>query len=184
MKYVEAVDPTFPVVIDRDHVTAERYGFVNVPTVIWIDEDDNIVRPPDIAPGDDMCREFTGIDSTVHHDQLRAWVRDGTLPVDTDTCVENQNMPTENDQLARLHRRIARVPAPRRPRRRSEAALGHRFRTRAVGLGHPTGRHAAHRPRPVRQGVLRLQRGMESRRRPRLLLGQLRPQAPTPNDRG
>ena len=106
-EFVEAVEPTFPVVIDRDHVTAERYGFVNVPTVIWIDEADNIVRPPDIAPGDDMWREFTGIDSTVHHDQLRAWVREGTLPVDNDTCIENQNLPTENDQLARLHRRIA-----------------------------------------------------------------------------
>jgi peroxiredoxin len=106
-EFVEAVDPTFPVVIDRDHVVAERYGFVNVPTVIWIDEDDNIVRPPDIAPGDDMWRDFTGIDSTVHHDQLRAWVKDGTLPVDESTCADNQNVPTEQDQRARLHRRIA-----------------------------------------------------------------------------
>jgi hypothetical protein len=105
-EWIEAAAPTFPCVIDPDHVVAERYGFVNVPTAIWIDEDDRIVRPPDMTPANDLFRDFTGIDSAVHHDQLRAWVRDGTLPLPLDAVVAHQNPPTADDQLARLHRRI------------------------------------------------------------------------------
>lgn len=86
---------------------AERYGFINVPTAIWIDEDDRIVRPPDITPANDMFKDFTGIESEVHHDALRSWVRNGTLPLDTTAVVEHQHVPTEADEFARLHRRIA-----------------------------------------------------------------------------
>ena len=105
-EWIEAAAPTFPCLVDRDHVVAERYGFINVPTAIWIDEDDRIVRPPDATPVDDLFREFTGIDSSVHHDQLRAWVHDGTLPLDLDAVAANQNPPGAADQQARLHRRI------------------------------------------------------------------------------
>jgi hypothetical protein len=105
-EWIEAAAPTYPLVIDPDHVVAERYGFVNVPTAVWIDEDDRIVRPPDITPVDDLFREYTGLDSSIHHGQLRAWVRDGTLPLPLAAVAENQNPPTVEDELARLHRRI------------------------------------------------------------------------------
>ncbi len=106
-EWIEAASPSYPCVIDRDHVVAERYGFLNVPTAIWIDEDDRIVRPPDVTPVNDLFRDFTGIDSSVHHDQLRAWVRRGDLPLPLDAVREHQSFPTAEAQLARLHRRIA-----------------------------------------------------------------------------
>ena len=74
-EWVDAADPTYPVFVDPDHVIAERLAIFNVPTIVWIDEDDRIVRAPVMAPVDDLFKEFTHVDSSVHHDQLRAWVR-------------------------------------------------------------------------------------------------------------
>jgi hypothetical protein len=104
--FVEAVDPRpgFPVLYDRELLLAELFGVVNVPSVIWIDEAGRIVRPPVIAPGDDQFRDFTDIDSQVHHDQLRRWVRDDAI--DFDAAVAERDRPTDDEQLARLERRV------------------------------------------------------------------------------
>jgi peroxiredoxin len=105
-EWVDAAAPTFPVLLDADHRLAELYGVVNVPSVVWIDEHDRVVRSPVIAPGDDMYKEFTKIDSSVHHDQLRRWVRDGVLPEDEQTLRDRQDPPGEDLQLARAERRL------------------------------------------------------------------------------
>jgi peroxiredoxin len=78
--WIEAASPTYPVVVDTAHVTAERFGITNVPSTVWVDEDGTVVKPPTISPGDDQFRDFTLIDAATHHDALRAWVRDGTVP--------------------------------------------------------------------------------------------------------
>jgi peroxiredoxin len=96
--------PDFPVLVDPDHVVAEQYGIINVPSVVWIDEDDNIVRPPTIAPGDNQFKEWTNIEASVHHDELRAWVRDGTLP---ETPESNDIAPAREHHEARTERRLA-----------------------------------------------------------------------------
>jgi hypothetical protein len=104
------VEPlTFPVLIDPDFVVAERYGIVNVPSSVWIDEDGRIVRPADMAMGDDRFRGFTHVDSSVHHDLLRAWVREGRRDLDDEGVRAFQELPTPELQLARLHRRVALV---------------------------------------------------------------------------
>jgi hypothetical protein len=54
-----------------------------------------------IAPVDDLFRDFTGVDASVHHEQLRAWVRDGTLPP-----ARAVGGPTAEQQLARAERRL------------------------------------------------------------------------------
>ncbi|MBM3676129.1 MAG: thioredoxin family protein [Actinobacteria bacterium] len=105
-EWVDAADPRpeYAVLLDREHLLGELYGIVNVPTVVWVDEDDRIVRPPVVAPGDDLFKDFTHIDSNVHHDQLRAWVREGTLPPQSDR--EHPVVPTEEEQVARVERSV------------------------------------------------------------------------------
>lgn len=47
--HIEAASPEHPSLIDETHVTAERFGFVNVPNAVWIDETGTIVRPAHAA---------------------------------------------------------------------------------------------------------------------------------------
>jgi len=105
-EWLDAADPrpTFPMLLDREHLLGELYGIFNVPTVVWIDEDDRIARAPVIAPGDDMFKDFTNIDSSVRHDQLRAWVQSGEWPPASGH--EAVMLPTDDEQLARLERRV------------------------------------------------------------------------------
>ncbi|MDF1605257.1 TlpA disulfide reductase family protein [Nocardioides sp. YIM 152315] len=102
--WIEAASPTYPVAVDTAHVTAERYGITNVPSVVWVDEHDRIVKPPTIAPGDDQFVEFTRIGADQHHDLLRAWVRDGVLPKSAGADGPRR---TDDEQRALAHRRIA-----------------------------------------------------------------------------
>lgn len=102
--WIEAASPSYPVAVDTAHVTAERYGITNVPSVVWIDEDDRIVKPPTIAPGDDTFLDFTRIEADRHHGALRAWVRDGVLP---DSAAAERPERTDDEQRALAHRRIA-----------------------------------------------------------------------------
>jgi peroxiredoxin len=102
--WIEAVGPTYPVAVDTAHVTAERYGITNVPSVVWVDEDDTIVKPPTIAPGDDQFVEFTRISSEQHHTALRRWVTTGELPASAHTEPPSRG---DDEQLALAERRVA-----------------------------------------------------------------------------
>jgi peroxiredoxin len=106
--WVDEAKVEFPVLLDRDHVITERYSMVNVPTVVWIDEDDQVVRPNDVAFSDDQFKEFHGIDSQPHLEALRRWVLDDELPIgDPDEVRDHQMPPTDDEQRARLEFRLA-----------------------------------------------------------------------------
>lgn len=98
---------TIPVLIDKFQVVADLYGFVNVPAAIWIDENDKIVRSADGTPGSDLYRSFSHVDSAVHHNLLRSWVRNELRDLDDAQVRQFQLQPTQDLQVARLHRRIA-----------------------------------------------------------------------------
>jgi hypothetical protein len=47
--WIDMAKPTHPSLIDTSHVTAELYGFQNVPMAVWIDEHGMFVRAPELA---------------------------------------------------------------------------------------------------------------------------------------
>jgi hypothetical protein len=105
-EFADTAAPDFPVLVDANHAVAEQYGLYNVPSVVWIDEDGKVARAPVIAPGDDQWREFTSIDSAVHHDQLRRWAATGAVP--DDEAAVRAHMAGESSELqqARAERRL------------------------------------------------------------------------------
>ena len=81
----------------------DLYNWVNVPTVVWIDESGRIVRPNDAQFGNNTWTHVTGFDSAKHLDAVRSWVRGEWSPPDESWIRDRQKLPTENDQLARAH---------------------------------------------------------------------------------
>jgi hypothetical protein len=96
-----------PVLIDPNHVLTELYAISNVPTVIWIDEDDRIVRPNGVAFGTDMFKEFTGVEAGPHQDAVRRWVREGEVPIAPAAARQAVGDLSDDEVAARLHFRIA-----------------------------------------------------------------------------
>lgn len=95
--FIEAAQPDHPSLIDVNHVMAERFGVVNIPNGIWINEEGIIVRPaePAYPPGGaaargalpdelpqrmkDIFTEATKIsnDRTLYAEALYDWVENG-----------------------------------------------------------------------------------------------------------
>ena len=60
--FIEAASPDHPSLLDPKHQLDSLFGVVNIPNIIWIDEDGVIVRPPEPGwpPGDDYPDWLTG----------------------------------------------------------------------------------------------------------------------------
>jgi hypothetical protein len=100
-------DITFPVLIDPEHLLTELYAISNVPTVVWIDENDHIVRPNGVAFSNDMFKDFTGVDSAPHLELVRQWVRTGVEPDGLANSPDAVADLSDDEVLARLHFRVA-----------------------------------------------------------------------------
>ena len=133
--FIEAAAPNHPSLIDSEHLVADLYRIINVPTVIWIDEHGQVVRPNDVGFGSEMFKEMTGIDPQPHLDALRAWVKEGRLPYRDDEIRARQILPDAAEQAARAEFSLAWYlhqagksrggGAAFRPRRRAGAARFH-----------------------------------------------------------
>ncbi len=106
-EFIERAAPTHPSVIDSEHRVAELYHVVNVPTLIWIDEDGRICRPNDCQFGTDTFTQFHGKLSAPYLDMIRAWVRRGEGALSADEARELQLLPDRESQLARSERALA-----------------------------------------------------------------------------
>ena len=100
-------DITYPVLLDQNHLLTELYAISNVPTVIWIDENDHIVRPNGVAFGSDLFKEFTGVECGPHMEAVRRWVNDGQEPLTGDEARRAVAALSDDEVLARLHFRVA-----------------------------------------------------------------------------
>jgi hypothetical protein len=126
--FIERANPTHPSVIDVEHVVADLYGMINVPTVVWIDEGGRIVRPNASEFGTDTFKQFSGRESGPFLAAVRAWVREGRLPFGAEEARARTLRPTRDEQEARaefalawwLHRQGARDAAERHFRRAGE----------------------------------------------------------------
>ncbi len=98
---------TMPLLYDPTHLLTELYAISNVPTVVWIDEDDRIVRPNATAFGSDIFVDFTGVSAGPHLDSVRRWARHGVVPLTGDEARQAVGDLSEDEVLARLHFRVA-----------------------------------------------------------------------------
>lgn len=106
--WVDEAKAIYPVLLDADHEFVDAYGIRNVPTIVWIDEDDKIVRPNAPEFGDDKFIDFHGQPSTPHLEALERWVVDGEKPYQNEAAVRaEQLLPDDNQQLARAEYRLA-----------------------------------------------------------------------------
>jgi hypothetical protein len=163
--------PTYPCLIDREHVVAELYGMVNVPTAVWIDETGCIVRLPEPAG---MSDGFRAMNTTtfqmpaeaaadnkrrrrLYVDALRDWIAKGVASehaLSPDEVQRRMTGPTRSEALADAHFRVGahlhRSGKPDAARPHLEEAVRLRpeswsFRRQAIVLSDPalTGQVAA-----------------------------------------
>ena len=89
-QWIEAARATHPSLIDARHHVAELFGWVNVPSNAWIDEDGHLVRPNDPGFAGEYFRNMMEPDFDFHAmmkeygrmrdrylDAVRDWVANG-----------------------------------------------------------------------------------------------------------
>ncbi len=123
LPYIEAASPTYPCLVDRQHVVAELFGMVNVPTAVWINEEGRIVRPAEPAGTNDAFRKMDPATGRLaaedlqvlraarqrYLDGIRDWARRGSAsPWALDEAEVRRRVagPSMEHELARAHFRL------------------------------------------------------------------------------
>ncbi len=101
--WIERAAPTHPALIDEGHVVADLYQMVNVPTVVWIDEEGRIARPNDVAFTSEKGGKYAGVSTAAQMALLRRWVAGEVPPRDPAEVRSQLPPPSAEAQLARAH---------------------------------------------------------------------------------
>ncbi|MDX2274541.1 MAG: TlpA disulfide reductase family protein [Hyphomonadaceae bacterium] len=99
--FIERAEPTHPSLIDLNHQVSEAYGFINVPTVVWIDEAGKIARAPKVEHASNMYAFAHKLDCEPHLAALRRWVKEGVRDMSTSDIEAQTLTATWDDQMAR-----------------------------------------------------------------------------------
>ncbi|WJV47235.1 TlpA disulfide reductase family protein [Streptomyces flavofungini] len=105
--WIAEAAPTHPALIDVDGRVADQYQLLNVPTVVWIDEEGRIARPNDTQFATDLFRSMSGLDSTKALAALRRWVTTGDTGLHANGVAELTHPSTPDRQLARTEAALA-----------------------------------------------------------------------------
>lgn len=105
--FIDAAKPQHPSLIDNEHVVSRRYGFINVPTVIWIDEAGKIARPPRVEHGSNKYAFVHKLDCEPHMQALKHWIATGETDFSAQQITEQMVPPTFEEQLARAEHALA-----------------------------------------------------------------------------
>jgi peroxiredoxin len=105
--YITRAEPSHPALLDEDHVVSHRYGLINVPTAVWIDEDGRIARPPRVEHASNVFSFAHGLDCEPHQAALRRWVATGERDIAGEQARRSTLQPTFDEQLARAHHMLA-----------------------------------------------------------------------------
>jgi peroxiredoxin len=107
LPFIDVAKPQHPSLIDNEHVVSRRYGFINVPTVIWIDEEGRIARPPRVEHGSNQYAFVHKLDCEPHMNALKHWILTGETDFSAQQTVEQIVPPTFEEQLARAEHALA-----------------------------------------------------------------------------
>ena len=91
--WITAAKPEYTALVDEHQIVTQKYGMVNVPTGVWIDERGRIVRPNEVAFIDDRFKSFTKMDSAPYIEAIRDWAVNGA---------KSPYVLSENELKARL----------------------------------------------------------------------------------
>jgi hypothetical protein len=79
--WITAAKPEYTALVDERQTVTQKYGMVNVPTAVWINERGRIVRPNEVAFIDDRFKSFTNMDSSPYIDAIRDWAANGAKSI-------------------------------------------------------------------------------------------------------
>jgi hypothetical protein len=118
LPWIEAAQPGYLCLIDRDHRLAELYNMVNVPQAVWIDERGTIVRPTESAGAyegfrkmDRVTREMpaeaarmTAEAKATYANAIRDWVLNGATSQHVfDPERARAHVPVPTEDVVRAH---------------------------------------------------------------------------------
>ena len=105
--WIREASATHPALIDADGSVADRYQVLNVPTVVWIDEQGRIARPNDTQFATDLFRSMSGLDSSRAMAALQRWVHDDDSGLTTEDVTAHAALVTATQQQARTEAALA-----------------------------------------------------------------------------
>ena len=92
--FIERAHAAHPSLIDRRHVVADLYQFVNVPNAVWIDEQGVIVRPAHAPAATASMANMIGLGPDDYLNAVRDWVAQGA---------SSRFVPAPDKRLATQH---------------------------------------------------------------------------------